>query len=111
MLSVIMHQCAILITLLTVSQVVCLAPSPSVTPLPEQLRLCLCVHVSRQSQPLPCLVTERATTTGGGSLGICRVLHLIVGVLDDAVEGGHQGLLQVEAAGVAGDLGVWQGLE
>lgn len=57
MLSVIMHRCAILITLLTVSQVVCLAPCPSVTPLPEQLRLCLCVHVSRQSQRLPCLIT------------------------------------------------------
>lgn len=39
------------------------------------------------------------------------MLHLIVGVLDDSVEGGNQGLLQVEAAGVAGDLGVWQGLE
>lgn len=57
--------------------------------------------------------SKKKTTqkNGGDSLGSSRVLHLIVGVLDDSVEGGHQGLLQVEAAGVAGDLCVWQGLE
>lgn len=34
-------------------------------------------------------------------------VHLIVGVLDDSVERWHQGLLQMKAAGVAGDVGFW----
>lgn len=71
--------------------------------------------ICRQSLHPPSLpgrkCSEWAKTTGGGSLESCRVLHLIVGVLDDSVEGRHQGLLQMEAAGVAGDLSVWQGLE
>ena len=35
------------------------------------------------------------------------VCHLIVGVLDDPVQRWHQGLLQVQAACVAGDAGFW----
>ena len=36
--------------------------------------------------------------------------YLIAGVLDDSVERWHQGLLQMEAACIAGDVGFWQGL-
>lgn len=35
------------------------------------------------------------------------VCHLVVGILDDFVEGRYQGLLQMEAACVAGDVGFW----
>lgn len=72
---------------------------------------------TRQTQRPPSLpgrdYSERVKTIGGEShRNSCKLVpHLIVGVLDDSVEGGHQGLLQVEAAGVAGDFGVWQCLE
>lgn len=82
-----------------------------------RVSVCTC---TRQTRRLPSLPSrdygERVKKNNKkknvhDSLGSARVLHLIVGVLDDSVEGGHQGLLQVEAAGVAGDLCVWQGLE
>lgn len=41
------------------------------------------------------------------SLCVSSVRHLVVGVLDDSVESRDQRLLQMEAAGVAGDVGFW----
>lgn len=120
LLSVIMHQCVYVLYLgLSVPSVRYCAwrracPSHLI---PEQRRSHFHAH-EHPTDPAPSLITrpdysERVKTIGGESHGnSCKLVpHLIVGVLDDSVEGGHQGLLQVEAAGVAGDFGVWQCLE
>lgn len=115
--SVHLHLCAraILITLLAVSQVECLASCPAVPHLPEQLHWSFRLQSADRAGNLPHYQVAQQRVSwnkrAGDSLESCRVLHLIVGVLDDSVESRHQGLLQVEAAGVAGDLSVWQGLE
>lgn len=40
------------------------------------------------------------------TLCLCYV-HLVVGVLDDSVQSRYQRLLQMQAAGIAGDAGFW----
>lgn len=38
---------------------------------------------------------------------VCPLFHLVVGVLDDSVEGWHQGLLLMKAASIGRDVGLW----